>query len=501
MPVIGGDSGIWGASLNNGVMSYLDNILGATQPIAITSADVTLSINQWNNAAIQLTGTLTGSHNLILPLNANSTTAAVGGLFVVENNTSGAFQVTVTTAASGATGVTVPQGVRTFLYSDTVNVWNADDAKVQIIPFSGNPNGSVAGTAASINTAPSVVWDYTNGVLYICSTTGTTATAVWVVPSQGGVGFNTASNLQLSASVNSNILTVSALAANTGTSAVTGNPIIIPFRSATITNGSPVYRSVTTALSVDTNAIGATLASINSAPFRFWVAALDDTTGLSGKVQLALINCSVSNQVECPSESSLVSSTAMSASATAALTFYTETGVTITNKPWRILGYIEYANGLTTAGTYNNPPTITQLFGPGSKKPGDTVQSAYFLTTAQVNINSLTPLVTTLTKNITLTSSANAVKVQGSYNVAANSGVSPSMQFQRGSSLIGILQIGGNTTVNGSTNIPGSQVILDLPSSITTTVFTYALYINTNRVDLLGANFNQGILVLDEIMG
>jgi len=128
LPLVGGDSGAWGGLLNNGVMSQLDLILGATQPITVTVADVTLTTTQWNNCAIKLTGALTGNRQLILPFNVNSVTVAVGGLFVVDNQTTGNFTVTVITAAAGSTGVVALQGKRTLLYSDTLNVNYADDA-------------------------------------------------------------------------------------------------------------------------------------------------------------------------------------------------------------------------------------------------------------------------------------------------------------------------------------------------------------------------------------
>lgn len=44
---------------------------------------------------------------------------------------------------------------------------------------SGNPNGSVAGTAGSAGVLPTLYWDYTSNTLYACTTTGTTTTAVW----------------------------------------------------------------------------------------------------------------------------------------------------------------------------------------------------------------------------------------------------------------------------------------------------------------------------------
>jgi hypothetical protein len=170
---------LWGTTLNNALITYLDNILGNTEPISISVADVTLTTNQWNNCAISLTGALTGHQNLILPFVTGSSTTAVGGLFVVENNTTGIFNVSVITQAPGSTGVPARQGLRTWLYSDGTNVWYADDASVHIIPNSGNPNGIVPGTAGSNNAPPSVVWDYTNSVLYFCTTTGTSVTAIW----------------------------------------------------------------------------------------------------------------------------------------------------------------------------------------------------------------------------------------------------------------------------------------------------------------------------------
>ena len=42
----------------------------------------------------------------------------------------------------------------------------------------GNPNGNVAGNA-NVNGASDLCFDTTNLILYICTTTGTTSTAVW----------------------------------------------------------------------------------------------------------------------------------------------------------------------------------------------------------------------------------------------------------------------------------------------------------------------------------
>ena len=46
--------------------------------------------------------------------------------------------------------------------------------------YAGNPNGHLAGYAAVAGqSAPSLAWDSTDGALWICTTTGSTTTAVW----------------------------------------------------------------------------------------------------------------------------------------------------------------------------------------------------------------------------------------------------------------------------------------------------------------------------------
>lgn len=180
LPTVGGDSGTWGTIQNSGVFSQLDLVLGATQTASITVSDVTLSQPQWNNAAISLSGALTADRNLILPLSPNSLTSAVGGYFVVENVTSGAFNVTVKTVATGSTGVKVPQGLRAWLYSDGTNVKYASDTMVYVTTLSGSPNGTLAGTAASVNNPPYPwAFDYVGKKLWVPTTTGTASSAVW----------------------------------------------------------------------------------------------------------------------------------------------------------------------------------------------------------------------------------------------------------------------------------------------------------------------------------
>lgn len=59
-------------------------------------------------------------------------------------------------------------------------VWTSDFSTVaQFQSVNGNPNGQLAGTAGSATIPASVAWDYTNDILYVCTTTGSSSTAVW----------------------------------------------------------------------------------------------------------------------------------------------------------------------------------------------------------------------------------------------------------------------------------------------------------------------------------
>src|ERR1035437_888483 len=179
-PTVGADLNLWGGVLNNGVIAAIDATFGANLAVSITVADVTLTAAQFQNAIFVVSGALTGARNLILPLFPNSATVAVGGRFVVVNNTTAAYSLTVKTAASGSTGVVVPQGFTALLYSDGTNIGYGNSGLPSYAAASnGNPNTQLAGTAGSVNTNASLAFDYTNNLLYICVTTGNAAGAVW----------------------------------------------------------------------------------------------------------------------------------------------------------------------------------------------------------------------------------------------------------------------------------------------------------------------------------
>lgn len=82
-------------------------------------AGVTLTLAQHTLPILILTGALTANINVIFP--------ASGGIWIVRNQTTGAFTVTCKTAAGA--GVLVRQGLTQTIWSDGVNVLEADAGK------------------------------------------------------------------------------------------------------------------------------------------------------------------------------------------------------------------------------------------------------------------------------------------------------------------------------------------------------------------------------------
>ncbi|MDO8632106.1 MAG: hypothetical protein Q7R41_16605 [Phycisphaerales bacterium] len=74
--------------------------------------------------------------------------------------------------------VTDDAGTPIFTYNNVRDFARRAVAHFQI--YAGNPNGNVAGTAGVVGGTPAdAIFDTTNGIIWVCTTTGTAGTAVW----------------------------------------------------------------------------------------------------------------------------------------------------------------------------------------------------------------------------------------------------------------------------------------------------------------------------------
>lgn len=142
----------------------------------------------------------------------------------------------------------------------------------------------------------------------------------------------------LTATVASNALTVT-LGSNT-----------LDFRSATLGSGDVNSRGVISASLVVPS--GATLGTVGAVPSRIVVLALDN----AGTVELAVVNLAGGKNLD---ETTLISTTALSAASDAANVAYSTTART--DLPFRVVGYIESTQA--TAGTWATAPSTIQGIG------------------------------------------------------------------------------------------------------------------------------------------
>jgi hypothetical protein len=116
----GGAAVNWGAGTRDiicGLPAALAFPRKLTKSVAGGAGSTTLTENESSYSIIEATGALTGNRNLVVTDSVRP--------FIVYNNTSGAFSLTVKTAAGS--GVVVTQGRRTALACDGVNVVSAVD--------------------------------------------------------------------------------------------------------------------------------------------------------------------------------------------------------------------------------------------------------------------------------------------------------------------------------------------------------------------------------------
>lgn len=178
-------------------------------------------------------------------------------------------------------------------------------------------------------------------------------------------------NGYLAVSVAANALTIALKTAAAGDPSAT-DPIPVAFRSATANDGSfsTVAAAAATSLVISsTSTMGFTSAEAS----RLWIVLFND----AGTLRLGAVNCRSGTNVMSLSEHQLLSSTAEGGAGAADSAQVIYTGSAVTSKAFRILGYLEWASGLTTAGTWDAAPSIVRAFGPGVPPPATIIPGVY----------------------------------------------------------------------------------------------------------------------------
>ena len=284
-----------------------------------TTADAT-QVNQ--NFTDLINGLTDGTKDLSISALTCAGTATLNGNVALGNSSSDTLTITAVLSSSLAMGTT-------FAY-------DFGSATVGVKSLYLGSNDSAAKSVRVI--APVVGTSYT---LTLPTTPGTARDQV-ESDGSGGLSFQPtrrsptdAQNYSLATAVASNAMTLTLNGANASAPSAS-NQVDIVFRNATAATGTPVTRTLTSAPTL-TISSGATLGQSNGVAGYIYVYAIDN----AGTVELAVSSTRYD-------EGTVVSTTAMSGSATDFFTVYSTSARS--SVPLRLIGRIK--NSQTTAGTY-----------------------------------------------------------------------------------------------------------------------------------------------------
>jgi hypothetical protein len=129
---------------------------------------------------------------------------------------------------------------------------------------------------------------------------------------------------------------------------ITLNPMTLNFRSTTLTDGTPVSRTLLSAATVVVPNT-ATLGTINGQAARLAVLAIDN----AGTIEAAVVNLAGGNQLD---ETNLITTTAIGTGADSNNVIYSTAART--NVAYRVVGFVDLTEA--TAGVWATAPTLVQ---------------------------------------------------------------------------------------------------------------------------------------------
>jgi hypothetical protein len=214
-----------------------------------------------------------------------------------------------------------------------------DSAGLALALSSPTPIGNTAPNTGAFTTLTATTGNITTVNATTSTTTGVTTTGTLTFSGGGSMTRPSQAGIQsITATVAANALTV------------TLNPTTLDFRSSTLTSGTVVTRTISSAISVVVSS-GSTLGTVSTVQSRIVVLAIDN----AGTVELAVVNIAGGNDL---TETGLITTTAEGGAggADSASTIYSTTART--SVAYRVVGYVESTQA--TAGTWATTPSTIQ---------------------------------------------------------------------------------------------------------------------------------------------
>ena len=142
----GEQSGVWGSTTNTN-WTLIEQAVAGVQTITMSNSNYTLTnlngvSDEARNMVLVVQGTNSGIYQVIIPVNQPK-------MYVVSNQTTGGYAITIGTTGVGGTLISIPNGVTAQVYTDGTNTYSAQTGSAGNFNVNGTLTASgIADTGA-----------------------------------------------------------------------------------------------------------------------------------------------------------------------------------------------------------------------------------------------------------------------------------------------------------------------------------------------------------------
>ena len=193
----GEQSGVWGSTTNTN-WTLIEQAVAGVQTITMANANYTLTnlngvLDEARNMVLVVQGTNSGIYQVIIPANQPK-------MYVIYNNTTGGYTITIGTTGVGGTLISIPNGVTAQVYTDGTNTYSAQTGSAGNFNVNGNltaagvtDTGALSAASLTVSGAASLATGSISGIMTApTASTGTNttqiATTAFVATATGSLG-------------------------------------------------------------------------------------------------------------------------------------------------------------------------------------------------------------------------------------------------------------------------------------------------------------------------